>query len=69
MKKYKYIEAYEIEKYDGWDIEGVFPATTEEMVDYVIISKTDIPIENYIKLDEATTEQLLEEFHKRLENK
>lgn len=69
MKHYKYIEAYEIEKYDGWDVEGIFPAVTEEMVDYVIVSKTDTPIQDYIKLHEATTNQILEELRKRLENK
>lgn len=52
MKKYKYVAVVEMEKYIGWNVEGIFPAASDNMVDYVLISKEDKPIQNYIKLEE-----------------
>ena len=69
MKKYKYVAVVEMEKYIGWNVEGIFPATSDNMVDYVLISKEDKPIQNYIKLNEATNEQLISELIKRLGDK
>lgn len=69
MKKYKYVEAVEMEKYIGWNVEGIFPAASDNMVDYVLISKEDKLIQNYIKLNEATNEQLISELIKRLGDK
>ena len=66
MKKYKYIEADDIEKYNNWEVVGLFPAASEEMCDMVLVMKRDEPIQDYIKLHEATDEQLIEELHRRL---
>lgn len=67
MKKYKYIYASEIEDFNNWEVVGTFPSMCESMNDMVLIMKEDKPIQNYIKLHEATNEELLEELHKRLE--
>lgn len=67
MKKYKYIYASEIEDFNNWEVVGTFPSMCESMNDMVLIMKEDKPIQNYIKLHEATDEQLIEELHKRLE--
>lgn len=64
MKEYKYIYASEIESYNGWDIVATF---TGDDTDMVIVMKEYKPIQDYIKLHEATNEELLEELHKRLE--
>ena len=50
MKKYKYIDAREIEKYDDWEIVKVIEAPSSDSVDMVIITKENKPIQNYIKL-------------------
>ena len=66
MKKYKYVCASDIENFNNWEVVGIFPATTQEMCDRVLIMYEDKHIQNYIKLHEATDEQLLEELHRRL---
>ena len=66
MKKYKYVCASEMENFNNCEIVWIFPATTEEMRDMVLIMYEEKPIQNYIKLHEATDEQLLEELHRRL---
>lgn len=66
MKKYKYVCASEMENFNNWEVVGIFPATTEEMCDMVLIMYEEKPIQNYIKLHEVTDEQLLEELHRRL---
>lgn len=42
MKVYKYINANEIDKYDGWEIEKVIPH--EDSDDMLIISRTKLVI-------------------------
>ena len=66
MKEYKYIYASDIENYDGWEIVKIIEATSSDCADRIIIMKEDKPIQNYIKLNEATNEQLIEELFKRL---
>lgn len=63
MKEYKYIYANEIESYSGWDIVATF---TGDNTDMVIVMKEYKLIQDYIKLHEATDEQLIEELHRRL---
>lgn len=63
MRKYKYIQAHNIENYGDWDIVQIIPSETR---DYIVIKKEDKPVQDYIKLHEATTEQILEEINKRL---
>lgn len=63
MKQYKYIRCSEIENYNDWDIIQIIPDSNR---DYVVMMKEDKPIEDYIKLHEATNEQLINELHKRL---
>ena len=66
MKKYKYVYASEMENFNNWEVVGIFPATCESMCDMVLIMKKDKPIQDYIKLHEATDEQLIDELHRRL---
>ena len=63
MKKYKYIMARDIENYNDWDIVQIIPDTTR---DYIVMVKEDKPIQDYVKLHEATNEELIHELHKRL---
>lgn len=67
MKQYKYICASEIEDFNNWEVVGIFPSMCESMCDMVLVMKEDKPIQDYIKLHEATNEQLLEELYERLE--
>ena len=55
-----------MENFNNWEVVGIFPAATGEMCDMVLIMYEEKPIQNYIKLHEATDEQLLEELHRRL---
>ena len=64
MKEYKYIHCHNLKNYKDWDIVQIIPKNGDN--DMVVISKKDVPIQNYIKLNEATNEQLLEELLKRL---
>ena len=66
MKKYKYIRLEDIENYDDWVLYQVIPAIDKNYCDMAVIMKEDKPIQNYIKLNEATNEQLIEELFKRL---
>lgn len=66
MKEYKYIYASEIEKYKNWEIVKIIEAPSSDCTDRIIIMKEDKPIQDYIKLNEATNEQLIEELLKRL---
>ena len=66
MKKYKYVCASEMENFNNWEVVGIFPAASQEMCDMVLIMYEEKPIQNYIKLHEATDEQLLEELRRRL---
>lgn len=66
MKKYKYVRLDNIENYDNWEIIEIIPRYNEDYTNMVLIMKEDIPIQDYIKLNEATNEQLLEELSKRL---
>ena len=63
MKKYKYIKANDIESYNDWDIVQIIPGETR---DFIVMQKEDKLVQDYIKLHEATDEQLLEELHRRL---
>ena len=63
MKKYKYIRLEDIENYDDWVL---YQAIDKNYCDMAVIMKEDKPIQNYIKLNEATNEQLIEELFKRL---
>lgn len=65
-KKYKHICAHEIEDYEGWELVQVLPLDKHTGYLRAIIMKEDAPIQNYIKLHEATDEQLVEELMKRL---
>ncbi len=66
MKKYKYIRLEDIDEYDGWELVEILPRLDYHHVDLAVITKEDKPIQNYIKLNEATNEQLIEELLKRL---
>ena len=68
MKQYKFILASDIDIYEGWDIVEVIK---NENIDCtrVIITKENKPIQDYIKLNEATNKQLIEELSKRLGGK
>lgn len=66
MKKYKYILCKNIEQYEGWEIVKIIEAPTRDINDMAIMMKEDIPVQDYIKLNEATTDQLLNELSKRL---
>lgn len=63
MKEYKNIKCHDLVNYTGWDIVKIIPGSE---IDMAVISKKDKPIQDYIKLNEATNEQLLEELFKRL---
>lgn len=66
MKKYKYILANNIEDYDDWNIEVIFPATIDGYDDYIIISKVEDKAEEYQpKLKEASIAELFEELKRR----
>lgn len=66
MKKYRYINCENLDEYDDWDIVQIIPGKD---VDMVVIMKEDKSIQDSIKLNEVTTNQLLEELYKRVENK
>lgn len=66
MKTYRYIHCENISNYDNWEIIQIIPG---KEVDMAVIMKKDEPIQSDIYLKKATTEQLLEELHKRLESK
>lgn len=63
MKQYKYIKCRDIEEYNDWEIVQIIPDSTR---DYVVMMREVKPIQDYIKLHEATNEQLINELHKRL---
>ena len=65
MKEYKYVRLSNIEEYSGWDIVEIIPRDDEHYT-MAVIMKENKPIQNYIKLNEATNEQLIEELNKRL---
>lgn len=69
MKQYKYIRCQNIDKYDGWEIVEILPKINDNTCAMAIISKEDKPIQDYIKLHEATNEQLIEELTKRINDK
>ena len=64
MKKYHFIQAKNISSYSDWEIVKVID--TDPNLTYVLIMKDDTPIQDYIKLHEATNNQLIEELIKRL---
>lgn len=66
MKTYRYIKCSHLEEYDDWEIVQIIPGVTDEMNDMAVIMKEDEPIQNYIKLNEATNEELISELLKRL---
>lgn len=66
MKRYEYIYCSELKKYDNWEIVKIIEG---EAVDRAVIMKEDKSCINYIKLHEATKEQLLEELSKRMVEK
>ncbi len=66
MKQYKYIRVDAIEKYYDWEIVEILPKLNDDYIEMAVIMKEDKPIQNYIKLNEATNEQLIEELLKRL---
>ena len=63
MKKYKYINLENIFCYTDWEIVQIIPDIHGNMA---VMMKEDKPIQDYIKLNEATNEQLIEELLKRL---
>ena len=65
MKEYKYICANDIDQYDNWNVIATFPSTIKKP-DMVLIMKEEKPIQNYIKLNEATDGELIDELIKRL---
>ena len=65
MKEYKYIYCSDISRYSGWDIVKIISGNNGDS-DMAVIMKEDKPIQNYIKLNEATKEQLLEELSTRI---
>ena len=69
MKEYKYIRLEEIEEYDEWEIVEIIPRISEKYTNMAVIMKEDKPIQDYIKLNEVTDEQLIEELSKRLGGK
>lgn len=66
MKTYRYIKCKNLEEYDDWEIVQIIPGVTDQMNDMAVIMKEDEPIQNYIKLNEATNEELISELLKRL---
>ena len=66
MKEYKYVDLKNLEEYDGWEIVQIIPRYNKDYNNMAVIMKEDKPIQNYIKLNEATDEQLIEELLKRL---
>ena len=66
MKKYKYVRLENIEKYNDWEVIEIVPRYNDGFANMALIMKEDIPVQDYIKLNEATNEQLLEELYKRL---
>lgn len=66
MKTYRYIKCENLEEYDDWEIVQIIPGVTAQMNDMAVIMKEDEPIQNYIKLNEATNEELISELLKRL---
>lgn len=66
MKTYRYIKCNHLKEYDDWEIVQIIPSITNEMNDMAVIMKEDKPIQNYIKLNEATNEELISELLKRL---
>lgn len=69
MKKYKYVDLKNLEEYDDWEIVQIIPRYNKDYKNMAVIMKEDNPIQNYIKLNEATNEQLIEELFKRLGDK
>ena len=65
MKKYDYIIAMDIDKYDDWEIVQVIPGEQGQN-DMVIIMKEDYPVKATIELENATNEQIIQELLKRL---
>ena len=66
MKEYEYVGLENLKEYSGWEIVQIIPRYNEEYKNMAVIMKEDKPIQNYIKLNEATNEQLIEELLKRL---
>lgn len=66
MKTYRYIKCDNLKEYDDWEIVQIIPGVTDQMNDMAVIMKEDEPIQNYIKLNEATNEELISELLKRL---
>lgn len=66
MKRYKYINCSELKNYDNWEIVKIIEG---DAVDRAVIMEEDKNCINYIKLHEATKEQLLEELSKRIVEK
>lgn len=66
MKEYRYIRVNDIKEYKGWEIYQIIPAKSEDYANMVIIFRENIPIKATIGLQEATTEQIMEELSKRL---
>ena len=64
LRKYKYIQCRDIAEYGDWEIVQIIPSETK---DYVVLMKEDKPIQDYIKLHDATNEELIKELIKRLE--
>lgn len=65
MKKYKYIKAYEIEKFDDWNIEKIIEPPEKGVPICVILSKEEKPVQKEPYLSEATLDELLQEIKKR----
>lgn len=65
MKEYKYICCEDIEEYKGWDIVKIIDGCSGQN-DMVVISRENKPVQDFIKLNEAASKQILEELSKRL---
>lgn len=66
MKEYKYVRCDNLSNYNGWDVVQIIPKIEKGCLNMVVISKENKTIQNYIKLNEANNEQLIEELNKRL---
>lgn len=63
MKEYKYISCNDLVNYSNWNIVQIIPGKEADMA---VISKEIKPTQTFIKLNEATNQQLIEELNRRL---
>lgn len=69
MKEYKFVSLENIskEEFKGWNIVQILPSQDKSRYyDMVVISRENKPAQDYVKLNEATSKEILEELSKRL---